>query len=432
MDAAGGIYLASYLASTAPVDLDGRALKSASDADLLVAKLDPDGRVRWASTYGDAGADSRVGFGTAVTKDDVVAVVGSFSGGMTLGNIALKSATSADFLTAFRASDGKPVWAKRFDQGANGWLRSVAANPRSQANRIAVCGRAVQAAKELVPGAQYAGGHDIVIAMFNSAGAKLWSLQVGGAGNEECNALAIDDKGDLYAAGKFDSAALTFGKLPPLEGPKSFSRYIWLAKFDGATGKPRMAVASSGAGHASPRSIAIDGAGKVILAGQFTSSVTFGNVKLSGFGADDAFVAKLDPSAGLAPTWAVALGGPEFDAASGVAVTSSGDVWATGSFNLTTQGAAALTAKGSSSPDVFLLGLDGRTGATLFAQSFGDAATQAGDAIAVNRFGADQVALAGTLNGSIELPAPVGAIHSARGTEAFLLVGAANQKKGSR
>jgi hypothetical protein len=95
----------------------------------------------------------------------------------------------------------------------------------------------------------------------------------------------------------------------------------------------------------------------------------------------------------------------------------------TGLFNRTTTGAAALVANGTTASDVFVLKLSAATGATDFAAPYGDAATQSGDGIAVNRFGSNQVALTGTLNGSITFPAPAGALTAVGATDVFLVTG---------
>jgi len=99
-------------------------------------------------------------------------------------------------------------------------------------------------------------------------------------------------------------------------------------------------------------------------------------------------------------------------------------VLVTGFFNRTTDGAAVLTAASTTSSDVFLLKLDRTTGATQFAAGYGDALIQSGDALAVNRFGADQFSVGGTLNGTITFPAPAGAVTASAGaTDTFLVVG---------
>src|SRR5262249_52398233 len=95
-------------------------------------------------------------------------------------------------------------------------------------------------------------------------------------------------------------------------------------------------------------------------------------------------VAKLDGS--LSAVWSQRMGGTGPDSATGVGVNSSGEVLVTGGFQRTTTGVAVLTANGVAS-DIFLLKLNSTDGAANFAAAYGDASTQTGDGISVNRFG---------------------------------------------
>jgi hypothetical protein len=425
VDAAGAAYLAAAV-QLPTFSLDGLDVTGSFDGQALVARFDPSTHAAtWARTYGDTGPQlATLPAGVAVTQDGTVAVIGTFSGLVTIGNV-ISSSAAIDFLGAVSAADGSGRWAKQFNDGTSGLLKSVHANPSSSTNRIAICGLADRAATDLVPGAAFGGARDLVIGVFDSAGNRLWSRQVGAAGNEECDAVAVDDHGDVYATGRFDGATLAFGgATAPLIGPgTTIRKFLWVAKFDGATGSALASAAyGNTVGNANPSAIAASSLGKAVVVGNFTSALPFGGTAgtLTGAGGADAFVVQFDPTT-LAPTWAVRLGGAGSDTASGVALTSLGDVVVTGAFNRTTTGAAALTAASATAPDVFLLKLQGATGATAFAASYGDALMQTGDAVAVNRFGADQVALVGTLNGSIAFPAPAGTVSATRPQDAFLL-----------
>jgi hypothetical protein len=170
-----------------------------------------------------------------------------------------------------------------------------------------------------------------------------------------------------------------------------------------------------------PTSLAVDGSGNVILGGQFSGNVAFGATSLASAGLVDGWVAKLSPA--LAPLWAVRLGGPGNDTVNGLSVDSSGEVIAVGAMNKTVTGAATLAAAGTTASDAFVLQLGGATGATDFAQNYGDASTQAADVVAVNRFGAtpNAITLVGTLSGTITFPAPAGSVKATGVTDAFLV-----------
>jgi hypothetical protein len=328
---------------------------------------------------------------------------------MTIGGSVLNSSAVIDFLAAVDARTGAGLWARQFNDGG-GQLVAVAANPNL--NRIAVCGYTDRASTDLAPGATYGGGsRDLVIGAFGSGGSLTWSKQAGGANEEECDAIAIDDNGDVLAAGKFDGALTFTGAALP--GPNlSTRRWLWVARFDGSTGTALSQASFGGLGQITPNGLAVDGSGRLFIAGSFTAGVPFGTTMLTSAGGQDAFVAKLD--SGLAPLWAVRLGGSGGDAANRVAVDSSGDATVVGLFFKTTTGAAALTASGTTAADAFVLKLGGATGQTQFAAAYGDANPQTADRIAINRQGAGAVkdlpVFGGSFSGTIDFGVPAGAL----------------------
>ncbi|HEX8971355.1 hypothetical protein [Oryzihumus sp.] len=385
-DRSGAAYAAGSVFQPAKT-FDGISVTSAGGADLFLAKYDAATHLPvWAKAYGDA--SDQLAAGAAVTADGTLVAIGNFIGTLAAGNtITNASQSPVDFLVAVDAATGNGRWAKSFDDGLGGALVAVAANP--SLNRIAVCGYTNQAATALVPGARYGGGQkDAVLAVFSSTGALQWAKQLGGANEEECDALAIDDNGDVFAAGKYDGALDPgLGALP--SPGSSFRRWIWVAKYAGATGAPiAQASFGSGAGIHTPKSITVDAAGKLIMTGTFTATLPFGTTSLVSAGGTDVFVAKIDPAASFAPAWAVRMGGTISDEGRGIAVDSLGDVVVAGLFNGTTTGAATLTASSTAASDAFLLKLDGATGSTQFGAAYGDVYTQDADFVAINRLGA--------------------------------------------
>src|SRR5439155_7594573 len=77
--------------------------------------------------------------------------------------------------------------------------------------------------------------------------------------------------------------------------------------------------------------VAIDTSDNVYTTGQFSGTAVFGWTNLSSRGQADIFVAKYSPAGEL--LWVVQAGGTGGDSGQGIAVSSSGDVYVTGSFN---------------------------------------------------------------------------------------------------
>jgi hypothetical protein len=431
MDAAGASYVTGPIFQPTK-NFDGINVTSVGDSDVLLAKYDPTTHnAVWAKAFGDASGQYPAG--VAVTSDGTVAVIGNFLGSINSAPIALSNLGAApiDFLIGLKSSDGSAKWGKSFNDGL-GALIAIAANPNL--NLIAVCGYADQAATDLVPGATAAGGTDIILAVFNSAGTLQWSKQLGSAADEECDALAIDDVGNVYAAGNYAGpGSLDLGTGPLPDPTSSFRKWLWIAKYSGTSGAALGAKSfGSGNGIHTPKRLAVDSTGKVVVAGSFTSMLPFGSTTLTsaGSGTTDAFVAKLDSAAAFAPVWAVRLGAAQSDEARGVALTSAGDVVVTGLFNGTTTGAATLTAASNAASDAFILKLAGNTGATLFSAAYGDVNTQNGNAVAVFHQGTgalqDLTVVGGGFAGTINFGGTAGSLSTTglNDQQAWLVFGA--------
>ncbi len=455
-DATGATYLASALTNLTPISFDGFNLATTGDTDFFFAKYDTTGKAVWAVGIGDSdgSATPQYATGAAVSQNGALAYIGRYSGHLQFGTPIepdptdpttwtypagdLSSATETDMLGGVSTVDGSTLWGITYNTGTNGKLLSIAANPSSTANRVAVCGKAdtigVTKIQTGVPAKGY-GQTDVIIAVYNGtldstkALAKAWGKQLNGASSDECDVVQVDDAGDVYAGGWYYSASLALGNDASgnpvtLTGTgTTANKYMWVAKFRGTDGAVLAAKSFVAVGDLVPLAMSTDAAGELVIGGKFTGGVTFGSTVLPTAGADDIFVVKVDPASAFAPLWAVSLGGPDVDQVGGVAVSSTGDVLVTGAIKYTTSGAAVLTAAGSyGAPDAFLLRLNGKTGATLAAAAYGDPSTQTGDQLTVNRYGSNQVAMIGSFNTNITFP-PLAAVNATDGKDTFLMMG---------
>lgn len=363
-------------------------VEPAGQGDVLVARYDGDPvRPRWVRALGN-GLRQEAG-ALAVTDEGTVIVAGEFLGSLGGDGVELVGSASEarPFLVGLRGSDGRVLWAKSPDVGPGGEILAVSAQPGQ--DRVVVCGAATRAATELVPGATYGGGpRDGFLAVFDGRGKRLWARQLAGSGYDDCTAAAFDDRGQVIATGQYsERLAITSEplRLPEVSG----WRWLWLATFDGRTGRPiSQASFGEGPGNQRPYALAVAPAapGQIVLGGSMTTTLPFGGraQPLQAVLRADAFVARLDarsdpPFAGL---WAVSLGSPLIDETRDVAFDAWGDVIATGFYSEPTAGAAALpsTLPGSKQ---FILSLDGKTGATRGAVGYGDREMQVGSRVAV-------------------------------------------------
>jgi hypothetical protein len=402
---------------------------------------DTSGTVAWAVEIGDddgVSANDQTSSAVAVNNSGRVGFIGKIAGTVTFGASTVAAAQPIPYIAALD-STGARMWAKQYDLGPSGSFARIASSPLDTTGRFAVCGQTNKAGVNPLTGATYGGLQDGVVGVFDNAGNKLWAVQLNTVGNEYCNAVAVDDAGNVFAAGQFDGATLPIGAIT-LTGPGTTARkFMWLAKFDGSTGAVLAAVAYSGpSGTMLPQVATVDASGNVLVGGNFSGAPAFGAFTITSGGSDDGFVAKFNGTT-LAPTTSpVRIGGSGVDLVKGLAVTSYGDVLVTGTVNpasavfkaanggFDTSGIAAFTVFGGTSPDQFVAKLNRTTLATEFATVYGDGGTQNGDAVVVNRFATgasrDAVTFCGTLTGTATYGA-AGSISALNALDVSLVFG---------
>ncbi len=404
------------------VPFAGTTITNAGSTDVVVAKLDPGtGNAKWAFTAGD-GADQAVS-GTAVTSGNVVAA-GVFDGTLDIDPvnqvipaIINSGAQVVAYVMGLNDGDGTGVWSKKVDLGTSGGsFTAIAGNP-TQAYFL-VCGAAMKKPTTLNPTGTLGGGLDVIVAAIKASdGTVMWAKLFGGAMNQSCAAAALDDSGNAYFAGSY-AGTLDFGLGALTPAPTgSQDQIAWVAKLNGADGTTLAAQAFGTSGQVLPAALALDPQGNAILGGSFQTAVLFGSQTLTPTPVgtqSNGFVVKLD-GATLAPSWSRGFGGSKNgNSVNGVAVDSTGKIMVVGGYEDSMDTGSGggvlqsnLNAGASDAPVVFALTLDGASGQTLCARSYGDPNSGGAGAvsIAINRTGTgankDRAAVGGFYNGVI-------------------------------
>jgi hypothetical protein len=127
-----------------------------------------------------------------------------------------------------------------------------------------------------------------------------------------------------------------------------------------------------GGGSAQGTGIAVGPDRDIVLTGQYTRDIEFGDARYQSRGLEDVFVAKLDPDG--KPLWSRSFGGKGNDYASAAAVDAKGNVYITGFFTGAIDfGSGPVRSKGVH--DVFLVKLS-PDGEPVWSRRYGDAADQ--------------------------------------------------------
>ena len=268
---------------------------------LIVAKYNSSGTLQWQRTISDSGYET--GYGIAVDSSGNVYVAGSTS---------TSGAGNVDMLIAKYNSLGTLQWQKTLGDSENNLAKGIGVD---SSGNIYVIGDGY------VPST---GDYEILVSKLNSSGTTIqWSRQYGESLRDRTNGGTIDSSGNVYAVGYTRNVTTNIYDVI-LAKWNSSGTLEWQRSLGGST-------ADTG------QQVAVDSSGNVYIVGTDKSST-------SNNGADDMLVAKYNSSGTL--QWQRILGSSSSDNGTGIAVDSSGNVYACGG---ATGGVDILIAKWNSS-----------------------------------------------------------------------------------
>lgn len=290
---------------------------SRGEGDVFVASYDSEGRIRWTQHLGSSGEDNT--FDLATDGSGNIVLSGLFSDSMVVGNVTLQSAGAQDMFLIKLDADGDLVWARSFggpngDGGnevsvlagggiavsamshgeftvdgrvfdAGGGARDAFAmrlDPEGQVlwvhpfngpgvERI----RAISLAEtgEVFLGFQYRGsvqsegmmvksrgGWDGAAAKLDPGGRLEWLLPVGGPGTDNVRGVGAAPDGSVYISGVFAGPAFMVDRDVPAIGRKGDDFLIKLS----SDGSPRWIVSFGGPGIGRGAELQADAAGVLV------------------------------------------------------------------------------------------------------------------------------------------------------------------------
>jgi hypothetical protein len=216
-------------------------------------------------------------------------------------------------------------------------------------------------------GLSNAGGHDLFVARFGPTGNRTWMREFGASGDDNASGIALDGAGNVYVCG---STAGGLEGVPTAGGTDAFvAKYddngvrLWVRQFGSANDDFAFGVA-------------VDASGNVYAAGATYGSVD--NTTPSAGGAD-MMLLRYDTDGNL--QWARQRGTPAADVGMGVAVDASGDGWVCGTTGGAFDGNAA-----RGGDDMFLIGFDS-SGNRVRSLQFGSQGSDAAAGVAIDESG---------------------------------------------
>ena len=247
-----------------------------------------------------------------------------------------------------------------------------------------------------------AGGKDVFLIKLDNNLNVIWIIQIGGGADDVGYGVAVDDAGDIYLTGSFQSANMDFD--PSAIGTTIRSTVggedMFIAKYD-PTGALLGVQQIGGLGNERGLDLEHDGTGLLYATGFFENSVDFdpgvATVTLASNGGRDAFVAAY--TSALTYSWANNMGGLADDEGTELKLGMDNDVYLTGYYNGTAinfGGGVSLTSQGE---DGFLVKYTA-LGAATWGFTVGGADADRGLGIALD--GCDNAYLSGYFSGSVD------------------------------
>src|SRR6266545_2981284 len=226
-----------------------------------------------------------------------------------------------------------------------------------------------------------------------------YSTFLGGNVIDEGSGITVDSSGNAYIVG--GSYSSNFPTAGALQGTRAGSEDVIVSKVSADGTTLLYSTFLGGSGEDEANALALDASGNIVLAGETASSnfptqnaldSTFGGGACTGAPCNDAVIVKLN-AAGNALLYSTYLGGSGTEEGNGVAVDSSGMIYATGVITSTT-GVTMTNAYDSSQnggSDAFVVKLNpalSGNSSLLYSTYLGGGADDQGNAIAVDTAGA--------------------------------------------
>ena len=207
VDASGSVYVTGYYQGTST--FGGTSISSVgSNADIFVAKYSSAGVFQWVRSAGGAGSD--IAAGIDVDGSGNVYVTGRYEGTATFGGLFTTSVGNKDIFVAKYNSSGTVQWVRSgggagFDEGT-----SIAVDGLGN---VYVTGQHIGTLTFDGTTIVLANHINIFVTKYNSAGTFQWARSAGGTGFDEGNGIAVDASNNVYLTGRYDGTANFGGTL---------------------------------------------------------------------------------------------------------------------------------------------------------------------------------------------------------------------------
>jgi hypothetical protein len=306
------------------ITIGSTTLTNSGYYDIYLAKLNSDGDLIWVKSI--SGTDNESAEGLTVDSSGNVYVGGRFSStSITIGTTVLNNATTsgAGFLLKFD-SLGNPIWNKVINGSIYDYVEAVSVD--SLGNVFIAGGfNSPTLSFDTTVLNNTNNYKDIFIAKYNSTGIFQWAKKIGGTDDDDVRNIKLDNDGNLYLTGHFNSPVLTLGTTTLT---RTSTQDIFLTKYN-TNGNLLWAKKAGNSSYNVSTGLTIDSDNNSYISGAYFNSITFGNLpQLVSQGNQDVFLTKYDATGNA--IWSKSNGGIYNDFGFALTSNQSNEVFLTG------------------------------------------------------------------------------------------------------
>jgi hypothetical protein len=322
-------------------------LKCKGANDVMFAKYSLNGTLMWARRAG--GYNSEKVLGITADQWGNVFICGYYKYSTQFESTTLSGKGNEDIFLAKYDPNGTLLWVKSAGSSGRDEAKSVQCDAYGNVYITGLYSNGCQFGSQTLS-AQY---YDAFIAKYSSNGSLLWVKKGGGKYNDVGWSLALDNYGNMYVGGEFNSSSNFGGITINTTG----SSDVFVAKYD-LNGNIKWIKKAGGSLSDRARGIACAGS-NVYITGQFGKTAYFGPYTKTAVDSSDIFVASLDNAGNF--KWVTTASGSAdkyeekgYESGNAICAEPSGNVYATGSMlDGATFGSTSLSAY--SRTDVFIV-----------------------------------------------------------------------------
>lgn len=344
-DNSGNTFVTGYYTSST-LAIGPYTLANMGGTDAYIAKIDPNGNVLWAKSFGDNMIEEPYG----ITSDGVnIFVTGQFqSNTIAFGTSTLTCNGGGDVFVLKYDNNGNEMWAKGFgDTGLDiGYDITTTGT-----NDIFITG---SFKSPLLTFGTYTfsnmGGSDYFIVRYDASGNEIWAKSEGG--NFDDAGTSVKEKsGLIYTTGYFKSITINFG-VTSYTNASPTNADIFIVNYNSA-GNEIWSRTFGGNLDDITYGVVTDPSGNIFIGGHIhSSSVTFDTYTLTCGGVGDGFIAKLNTTGNV--TWSQNQGGLNDDGINDIAADQFYNVYVAGYYNSSSISFNTYTLNNNGNSDLFL------------------------------------------------------------------------------